>query len=365
MEFCEVIAKRRSVRHFNTKLAVSDEDVRALLEAAVTAPTAGNIQPWRFVVVRSAEARERLAAALHQRWATAAPVVIVVCVDPRPCAARYGDRGEMLYAIQDTAAAVENILLAAVDRGLASCWIGAFDEEAVARRSASTPPITPVADPADRVLGRVGGQAGAPAARRGHDVALEGRRGDVPSDLGCAASTSCASSSATVTAVRSATRARRSCSASAIRTRELMFIGEAPGQERGPEGRAVRGRGRQAARRAAREHRAASQPGLHRQRAQVPSAGQPRSAAGRDRRRARRSCAEQIRLIDPEVIATLGNFATKYVLGTDARHHAAARASSTTSTAGRCVPIFHPAAALYDAGEARRRSSTTSGGCAP
>jgi len=145
MEFREVITKRRSVRHFNTKLAVTDSDVQALLEAAISAPSAGNIQPWRFYVVRSLEARERLAAALHQRWAAAAPVVIVVAVDPRPCAARYGDRGEQMYALQDTAAAVGNILLAAVDRGLASCWIGAFDDRAVAEAIGATPPITPIA----------------------------------------------------------------------------------------------------------------------------------------------------------------------------------------------------------------------------
>lgn len=145
MEFAEVIVKRRSVRHFNPKLAVSEEDVAELLAAAVSAPTAGNIQPWRFYVVRSLDTRERLAGALTQRWATAAPVVIVVCVDPRPCAARYGDRGEMLYAIQDSAAAVENILLAAVDRGLASCWIGAFDEGAVREALEIPHPIAPVA----------------------------------------------------------------------------------------------------------------------------------------------------------------------------------------------------------------------------
>jgi len=145
MEFSEVMAKRRSVRHYNTKLAVSEADIRALLEAAVTSPTAGNIQPWRFVVVRTVEARERLAAAMGQKWATAAPVVIVVCVDPRPCSARYGDRGEMLYSIQDTAAAVQTILLAAVDRGLASCWIGAFDENAVRDAIGAVKPITPVA----------------------------------------------------------------------------------------------------------------------------------------------------------------------------------------------------------------------------
>jgi nitroreductase len=145
MEFIEVVHKRRSVRHFNSKLNVSETDVRALLDAAVAAPTAGNIQPWRFYVVRTPETRERLAAALHQRWAAAAPVVIVVAVDPRPCSARYGDRGEFLYSIQDTAAAVQNILLTAVDLGLASCWIGAFDETAVGATLGIPKPITPVA----------------------------------------------------------------------------------------------------------------------------------------------------------------------------------------------------------------------------
>jgi len=145
MEFSEVLGKRRSVRHFNTKLTVSDSDLNALLDAAVSAPSAGNIQPWRFYVVKSLEARERLAEALHQRWATGAPAIIVVCVDPRPCAARYGDRGEYLYSIQDTAAAATNILMAAVDRGLASCWIGAFDEHLVADAIGAPRPITPVA----------------------------------------------------------------------------------------------------------------------------------------------------------------------------------------------------------------------------
>lgn len=145
MEFSDVIAKRVSIRHFNTKREVSEVDVTALLEAATLAPSAGNIQPWRFFVVRSLAARERLAEALYQPWAASAPVTIVVCVDPRPCAARYSDRGEYLYSIQDTAAATQNILLAAVDRGLASCWLGAFDEKAVSASLGIQSPITPVA----------------------------------------------------------------------------------------------------------------------------------------------------------------------------------------------------------------------------
>lgn len=144
MEFSEVIGKRRMVRHFS-KAEVSEADVLALLEAAVRAPSAGNIQPWRFTVVRSPEARERLAASLRQRWAAAAPVVIVVSVDPRPTAARYSDRGEYLYCIQDTALAAFSILLAAVDRGLAGCWIGAFDEKAVSEAVGIKAPVTPVA----------------------------------------------------------------------------------------------------------------------------------------------------------------------------------------------------------------------------
>jgi nitroreductase len=168
MEFSEVIAKRRSVRHFNAKLDVSEEDIRYLLESAVVAPTAGNIQPWRFTVVRSIEARERLAEALRQRWATTAPVVIVISVDPRPCSARYGDRGERLYAIQDTSAAAQNILMAAVDRGLASCWIGAFDSEAVREAIGASVPIEPVAI---LPVGYSAESAGRPARRPLSEVA--------------------------------------------------------------------------------------------------------------------------------------------------------------------------------------------------
>lgn len=145
MEFSEVVSKRKSIRHFNAKRDVTEGQIANILEAAVLAPSAGNIQPWRFTVVRSLDARERLGAALRQPWATTAPVVIIVSVDPRPCAARYGDRGELLYSVQDSAAATAHILLAAADAGLASCWIGAFDESAVRDALGITSPITPVA----------------------------------------------------------------------------------------------------------------------------------------------------------------------------------------------------------------------------
>lgn len=144
MEFENVVHNRRSVRHFKDT-AVSREDIEAILEAGTRAPSAGNIQPWRFVVVESEEGRKRLADSLGQRWAAAAPVTIVVAVDPRPCKARYGERGVLLYSVQDTAAATQNMLLTAVNRGLSSCWIGAFDEAAVAQAIGLKAPLTPVA----------------------------------------------------------------------------------------------------------------------------------------------------------------------------------------------------------------------------
>lgn len=145
MQFSEVLAKRRSVRHFSGSRPVDDAEITQILEAGALAPSAGNIQPWRFTVVKTDAAREQLNDALGQRWVASAPVLIVVSVDPRPSTARYGERGTMLYCIQDSAAAVENMLLKAVDLGLASCWIGAFDEAKVARAIGLTPPITPVA----------------------------------------------------------------------------------------------------------------------------------------------------------------------------------------------------------------------------
>lgn len=129
MHLNEVIASRQSVRQFQTDREVSPEQEQALLEAAIRAPSAGNVQPWHFYAVRDTASRQSLAAAAFgQSFVAQAPLVIVVCVDAERSAARYGDRGRTLYCFQDTAAAVTNIQLTAVDLGLGSCWVGSFDE---------------------------------------------------------------------------------------------------------------------------------------------------------------------------------------------------------------------------------------------
>jgi nitroreductase len=71
--------------------------------------------------------------------------VIVVCADENRSSTRYGKRGEMLYCIQDTAAATQNILLTAYSLGLGACWVGAFNEDE-AKKALKTPKGTrPVA----------------------------------------------------------------------------------------------------------------------------------------------------------------------------------------------------------------------------
>jgi nitroreductase len=128
----ETILRRRSIRKFAAQ-PVGREQLEKLLEAARWAPSAGNLQPWVFVVVTSPQVRAELAAAAFgQRFVEEAPAVLAVVAAP-PKDSPYGRRGRELYCLQDTAAAVQNVLLTACELGLGTCWVGAFDEQAAAR----------------------------------------------------------------------------------------------------------------------------------------------------------------------------------------------------------------------------------------
>jgi nitroreductase len=140
----EAIKKRRSVRRF-LKEDIPEDTMMELLEAMRWAPSAGNLQPWEFVVVRDAGVKGRVAEAARQDWIAEAPVVVVVCASPDRSSPRYGDRGISLYCLQDTAAAVQNLHLAAVEKGLGTCWVGAFDESGVAQAVGAPRGIRPVA----------------------------------------------------------------------------------------------------------------------------------------------------------------------------------------------------------------------------
>lgn len=133
MDLWQVFEARHSVRKFDTRYDVSPEIIERILRAAIQAPSAGNRQPWHFVVVRRDQVRKRLAeAAFGQEFIAQAPVVIVVCTNAKRSEEKYGERGAELYCKQDTAAATEHILLAAAGLRLGSCWVGEFDDSAVA-----------------------------------------------------------------------------------------------------------------------------------------------------------------------------------------------------------------------------------------
>jgi nitroreductase len=129
MDVLEAIKGRRSISAFKNK-NVPQEIVEKLIGAARWAPSAGNIQPWEFIIVRKPEIKRRLAqAALGAMLIEEAPIVIVVCANENRSFEGYGMRGKTLYCIQDTAAAIQNIHLVAYFLGLGTCWIGAFREE--------------------------------------------------------------------------------------------------------------------------------------------------------------------------------------------------------------------------------------------
>jgi len=123
----EAIKTRKSVRSYLGK-PVEDEMLRAVLEVGRLAPSASNRQEWRFVVVRDREVRKRLAeAANSQSFVGEAPVVIVACAVTD---GHVMSCGQPCYPI-DVAIALDHISLAAVEYGLGTCWIGAFNEKKV------------------------------------------------------------------------------------------------------------------------------------------------------------------------------------------------------------------------------------------
>jgi nitroreductase len=127
MEVSEAIRKRRSVRKYQTR-NIENDKLDRVLEAGRLAPSARNLQEWRFVVVRDGARRKRLAeAAKGQTFVGEAPVVIAACATITDYVMTCG---QLTYPI-DLAIAVEHMVLAAAAEGLGTCWIGAFYEEEV------------------------------------------------------------------------------------------------------------------------------------------------------------------------------------------------------------------------------------------
>ena len=159
MELKQAIGLRRSIRKYKSD-PVPDEHIKEILEAGRLAPSGTNIQPWRFVVVKSSEVRQKMAPHTVP-FVSKAPVVIACCAD----ATAYNTAGLRMSELQNagafegvdfgssdimervrvrlssgkdmiksyltlnTAIAIDHMTLRAVDLGLGSCWVMLFDQE--------------------------------------------------------------------------------------------------------------------------------------------------------------------------------------------------------------------------------------------
>ncbi len=127
MDVMDAIRQRRSIRQYSSK-PVEKDKLDKVLEAARLAPSAGNNQEWKFIIVTDRTMREKLAiAAGNQMFVKGAPVIIVACgllPDRRMSCGQYR------YTV-DLSIAVSFMILEACEQGLGTCWLGHFDEEEV------------------------------------------------------------------------------------------------------------------------------------------------------------------------------------------------------------------------------------------
>jgi len=134
MEVRDAVINRRSIRGYDANKTVSREVIAEILDAARYAPSSGNLQNWKVILVFDPNQKAELASsALRQQWITSAPVLLVICNTVSDVERLYKERGKSLYSIQNVAAFIQNILLLAQDKGLSTCWVGAFDSEGVRR----------------------------------------------------------------------------------------------------------------------------------------------------------------------------------------------------------------------------------------
>ncbi len=131
VDVLEAIRLRRSIRKYK-EIPVEWDKLGVIVDAARVAPSAGNLQSWRFIIVGSHPKRKALAeASLGQLWMEEAPVHILIVMMLKKIREFYGKRGVEFYAVQDAAMAAENMMLAAHSLGLGSCFVSAFDEEKI------------------------------------------------------------------------------------------------------------------------------------------------------------------------------------------------------------------------------------------
>lgn len=142
MNFSEIVKERRSVRTY-LKKDVSPSLIYKILEYGNAAPSAGNIQPWEFIIVRDGENKRNIVETTFvgndetsvrpQEWLNSAPVFIIVCGNKEKVKSRYGKTSLDSLIYLDVSACIENMLLGIVYLGLASCYVSGFRKEELSK----------------------------------------------------------------------------------------------------------------------------------------------------------------------------------------------------------------------------------------
>jgi len=125
----DLIEKRKSIRSYKPQ-DVEEEKLNYILQAFRKAPSAKNLQPWKLIIVKDKKKISDLAIACNnQTFLSEAPILIVACAKEDEA---YGVMGGYMnsYSV-DIALALEHLILAATEKGLGTCWIGAFKEKLV------------------------------------------------------------------------------------------------------------------------------------------------------------------------------------------------------------------------------------------
>jgi len=131
MDFFEAVHTRQSIRAYRDQ-PVESEKVQQILDTINAAPSAGNLQSYEVYLVTRRDALQALARSTNgQEFIAQARLALVFCANSSRPAQRYARRGTTLYCLQDATIACAYAQLAATALGLASVWVGAFDEEAV------------------------------------------------------------------------------------------------------------------------------------------------------------------------------------------------------------------------------------------
>ncbi len=125
IDFYELIEKRRSIRAYDPDKSIEQEVLHRILNAGISAPTAKNLQPGRFILITNKEKLKEIGECYSREWFKNAPAVLVVVGNKKNAYVRESDGYNSLEI--DLTIMMDHIILAAEYEGLATCWVVAFD----------------------------------------------------------------------------------------------------------------------------------------------------------------------------------------------------------------------------------------------